>query len=114
MLIFIWKKLYAILALLLLFLRELLLSSIAVIRQVIRPRLHMKPGIFALPTELRGNWEITALALLITLTPGTLAMEVSEQNEIIYIHAMNIENKEEAIKQIKNSFEKAIMEVTRK
>lgn len=107
------KKMYAIIALLILFLKELLLSNITLIKQVLRPKMDMQPGIFALSTELEGNWEITALALLITLTPGTLALEVSTNNDILYIHAMDISNADEAIAQIQNTFERAIMEVTR-
>jgi multicomponent Na+:H+ antiporter subunit E len=107
------KKVVAIIKLLLLFLKEILLSNIIVAKHVINPKLNIRPGIFALPTELKSEWEITTLALLITLTPGTLTLEVSPENDILYIHAIDISDAEEVIFQIKNSFEKAIMEVTR-
>ncbi len=110
---FYFRKGIAILALFFLFLRELILSSMAVIKQVIKPKLDIRPGIFAYPTELRSDWEITTLACLITLTPGTLALEVSPEGNILYIHAMDIEDSKEVVLQIKNTFEKAIMEVSR-
>lgn len=106
-------KVLAIIKLLLLFLKEIVLSNIMVAKHVISPKLNIRPGIFAFPTELKSDWEITILACLITLTPGTLTLEVSPKGNILYIHAIDIPDAEEVILQIKNSFEKAIMEVTR-
>lgn len=106
-------KVLAIIKLLLLFLKEIVLSNIMVAKHVISPKLNIRPGIFAFPTELKSDWEITTLACLITLTPGTLTLEVSPKGNILYIHAIDIPDAEEVILQIKNSFEKAIMEVSR-
>jgi len=104
---------YAAIKLLFIFIRELILSNIAILKVILKPKLDIKPGIFALPTELTKDWEITVLANLITLTPGTLVIDISDDNKLLYIHAMDLENVEEAIHDIKNSFEKAIMEVGR-
>ena len=53
------------------------------------------------------------ISLLLTLTPGSVVMEVSPEGNVLYIHAMDVENERDAIlSQLKN-FEKAIMEVTR-
>jgi multicomponent Na+:H+ antiporter subunit E len=95
------------------FVRELILSNIAVVKTVLKPKLDMNPGIFAYPTVLEKDWEITILANLITLTPGTLVIDVSPDNKILYVHAMDINTKKESIDSIKNTFEKAIMEVGR-
>lgn len=110
---FYMSNVLAFINLLILFLRELILSSVAVLKIVIKPKLDMQPGIFALPTELKKDWEITTLACLITLTPGTLVIDISDDNKLLYIHAMDILDVDDAIKDIKNSFEKAIMEVSR-
>ncbi|WP_110113724.1 Na+/H+ antiporter subunit E [Bacillus sp. CGMCC 1.16541] len=107
------EKVYAIVKLLLIFLRELFKSNIAVIRDVLRPKLDIKPAIFALPIQVEKDWEITTLSLLITLTPGTLVMDVSDDNSTLYIHAMNAGDIDETIEDIRNTFEKAIMEVSR-
>lgn len=76
-------------------------------------RLTFEPGIFALPIEVEKDWEITLLSNLITLTPGTLTVAVSEDNTKLFIHAMHIDDIEDSINDIKNTFEKAIMEVTK-
>ena len=94
-------------------LRELFKSSITVIGQIIRPKLNVRPGIFAYDTELKSDWEITVLSCLICLTPGTLTLEVSRDGQTLYIHAMDIEDVEELSNQIRGTFERAIKEVTR-
>ncbi len=107
------RKVGKVFNLILLFIRELLLSNIDIVKHVYRPKLDIQPGIFALPTELKSNWEITLLANLITLTPGTLSLVISDDYSVIYVHAMDIADVEESITEIKETFEKAIMEVTR-
>lgn len=106
-------RVVAVLNLIYIFSLELILSNVAVLKAVLRPKLNIKPGIFAFPTELKEDWEITMLANLITLTPGTLVVDVSPDNRILYVHAMDITDADEAIQSIKNTFEKAIMEVSR-
>ena len=106
-------RVVAVVNLIYIFTKELILSNIAVLKAVLRPKLNIKPGIFAFPTELKEDWEITVLANLITLTPGTLVVDVSNDNRILYVHAMDITDADEAIQSIKNTFEKAIMEVSR-
>lgn len=103
----------AIFRLITIFLSELIKSNIAVLKVVLSPKLTVRPGIFALETELKRDWEITILANLITLTPGTLVVEVSDDNKTLYIHAMDLEDAEQAKLDIKNTFEKAIKEVSR-
>lgn len=106
-------RILAVLNLTYIFIRELISSNIAVVKTVLKPKLDMKPGIFAYPTILEKNWEITILANLITLTPGTLVIEVSPDNKILYVHALDINDAQESIDSIKNTFEKAILEVGR-
>ncbi|MGG4467963.1 Na+/H+ antiporter subunit E [Paenibacillus alvei] len=106
-------RILAVLNLTYIFIRELISSNIAVVKTVLKPKLDMKPGIFAYPTILEKNWEITILANLITLTPGTLVIEVSPDNKILYVHALDINDAQESIESIKNTFEKAILEVGR-
>ncbi|MGO4694394.1 Na+/H+ antiporter subunit E [Paenibacillus sp. 2TAB26] len=110
---FYMKRVWAILKLLVLFIKELFVSSFVVIGLIIRPKLAIRPGIFALQTELKTDWEITVLSCLICLTPGTLTLDVSKDGRTLYIHAMDMDDAELLSQQIKDSFEKAIMEVTR-
>ncbi|TDL78611.1 Na+/H+ antiporter subunit E [Peribacillus frigoritolerans] len=109
---YLWNV-FAVLKLLYIFNRELIMSNLAVLKVVLAPKITTRPGIFKLETELKKDWEITILANLITLTPGTLVVEISDDNRYLYIHAMDLADAEEARKEIKNTFEKAIQEVSR-
>jgi len=104
---------YRSIVLVIIFIRELILSNIEIVKLVYKRKPDFEPGIFAMPIELEKNWEITLLANLITLTPGTLSVAISDDQSQIFIHAMHIDDIEESIDDIKNTFEKAIMEVTK-
>lgn len=104
-------RIWALIKLNLIFFRELLLSNIDVLKIVLRPKMDIKPSVFAYPTDLEHDWEITLLSNLITLTPGTLVLHVSDDQRTLYIHAIDVEDVNEEIDSIKNSFEKAIKEV---
>lgn len=110
---FYMRRVWALVKLLSLFMREMILSNVEVIKQILSPKLHMRPGVFALAIDLRSDWEITLLAGLLNLTPGTLTLEVSPSRRTLYIHAMDINSVDNVVHQIKWKFEKAIMEVTR-
>lgn len=107
------SRAWAIIYLFLLFLKELFLSSIQVLRIVIKPKMNLKPAIFELETELKEDWEITLLSALITLTPGTLVVGISDDQKRLYIHALDFEDIDEAVSSIKETFERAILEVSR-
>ncbi|WP_156291141.1 Na+/H+ antiporter subunit E [Oceanobacillus salinisoli] len=110
---FYFKKVLNILKLTLVFIKEVIVSNIDMLKYIYSPKKIAEPGIFSLPLDVKSNWEITILATLISLTPGTLSVAVSENNETLFIHAMNIEDVNESIRSIKDTFEKLIMEVTR-
>jgi multicomponent Na+:H+ antiporter subunit E len=95
------------------FLFELLKANLQVAFDVITPKFYMTPGIVRLPLEAETNVEITLLANLITLTPGTLSLDISDDRKVLYVHAMYITDKQEFIDDIKNGFEKRLLEILR-
>ncbi|MFD2517148.1 Na+/H+ antiporter subunit E [Salinimicrobium flavum] len=94
------------------FIKELLKANIQVAWEVATPKLHMTPGIVGIPLDITSDAEITMLANLITLTPGTLSLDISEDKKVLYVHSMYIKDKEEFIRGIKDGFEKRIIEIT--
>ena len=90
---------------------ELIKANVQVAWEVGTPSFHMTPGIVAVPLDVTSDGEITMLANLITLTPGTLSLDVSEDKKVLYVYSMYITNKEDFIKGIKNGFEKRIIEL---
>jgi len=95
------------------FIWELTKANIQVAYEVITPKFNMKPGIVALPLDAKTDFEITLLANLITLTPGTLALDVSSDRSVLYVHGMYVEDRKEFIEDIKQGFEKRLLEILR-
>jgi multicomponent Na+:H+ antiporter subunit E len=95
-----------------LFLYELMLSAVRVGLLVLRPdlRARLTPGIVAFPLTLRRPAEITLLANLITLTPGTLSVDISEDGRLLYVHAIEVKDREALIEEIASGFERKIIE----
>ena len=95
------------------FLYELIKANIQVAYEVMTPTMHMKPGIVSVPLDVKTDLEITVLANLISLTPGTLSLDVSESREVLYVHAMYVLDRDEFIFSIKNGFERKVLELLR-
>lgn len=95
------------------FLYELFKANLQVAADVITPKFYMQPGIVAYPLDAKSELEITMLANIISLTPGTLSLDVSDDNSVLYIHAMYVSDKEEFIQGIKNGFERKLLAILR-
>ena len=102
-----------VISLFLLFIYELVLSAWRVAVTVLTPRMDLKPGIIAYPLKVDRDFEITILANLITLTPGTLSIDVSDDRRILYVHAMDASDPEATKRAIAEGFERKIMEAFR-
>ena len=95
------------------FLYELTKANLEVAYEVLTPKHNMTPGIIKFPLDAETDFEITFLANLISLTPGTLSLDVSDDKKVLYIHSMYIKDRELFISGIKNGFEKRILEILR-
>lgn len=84
----VWRRL----GFLLFYLWELLMSNLRVAQDVVRPRSRASPAIVAIPVDGLGPVQITLLANLITMTPGTLSIDTSDDQQTLYIHAMFVDD----------------------
>lgn len=103
----------ALILLIALFVKELILSAFRVARLVLSPRMDIKPGIFAYPLRVDRDFEITLLANLITLTPGTLSVDVSDDRRTLFVHGMDCSDPDQARRDISQGFERRILEAFR-
>ena len=72
-------------------------------------KLAIRPGIVAYPLSLQNDVLITLLANMITLTPGTLSVEVSPDRQFLFIHFLDVADVEEEIRIIKDGFERYLL-----
>ncbi len=87
------------------YLKELVLSSLYVAYDIITPKSLMRPGIVEVPIDLKNETAIIALANLISMTPGSLTVDMTPDKRKIYVHAMYLYDKEKFIKKIKTELE---------
>ena len=92
------------------FLYELTVSSLQVAWDVVTPAQGSSPGIVAVPLDLEEPMQITVLANLISLTPGSLSLDVSPDGTTLYVHEMFVDDPDETRKRIKEGFERLVRE----
>lgn len=93
------------------FVKELIVANLRVAFDVLTPRHRMQPAVVAVPLDLQSDAEITLLAILITLTPGTLSIDVSADRRVLYLHSMYSPDPEVLTRQVKQGFERRVREI---
>lgn len=93
------------------FVWELVRANLRLAHDVATPRFHMKPGILAIPLDVTRDSEILLLAMLINLTPGSVALDVSDDRKVMYVHVMYIESADAARQEIKHGFERRVRQL---
>jgi multicomponent Na+:H+ antiporter subunit E len=91
---------------------ELIKANLRMAYHVLAPADKMRPGIIGIPLDITTDAQITLLANMITLTPGTLSLEVSTDRTVIYVHNVYVTSPEEFRREIKEGFERKVLEVT--
>jgi multicomponent Na+:H+ antiporter subunit E len=99
--------------LVLVFFKELIKSNLSVLKIVISPRLRVRSGVIAVPTELRNDVALTLLANMITLTPGTLTLDISPDRRYLFVHTLNLDDPEDVKREIRMAFEVYLQELSR-
>ena len=87
---------------------ELIVANFQVLRIVLSPRLHIRPGIIAFKTECKTPLSLTSLANSITLTPGTLSVDISEDGSTIFIHTLDIDDSDNVRASIRRGLEEPV------
>ena len=108
-----FERFWLLLRLIAFFLFELVRSSLRVAWDVVTPPVYSRPGVVAVPLDAKSDIEITVLANLVSLTPGTLSLEVAEDRRVLYVHAMFAEDRDAVRRAIKDGIERRLLEVMR-
>lgn len=97
---------------LLFFIRELVKANFKVAFDILTPPWHMQPGVIGIPLQARSDLEITLVANIISLTPGTLSLDVSDDKKVLFIHAMFLQDEKE-LRQDLDEIQRRVLEVIR-
>lgn len=78
----------------LVFVRELVVANLIVTREVLTPGISLRPAIVAIPTSCTTDAQMMLLANTLTMTPGTLALEVNTETRELYVHGIFVASRE--------------------
>jgi len=95
------------------YLKELVLASLRVAYDVLRPSYHIRPAILAVPLDAKTDIEILLLTNLINMTPGSLSIDISSDRRVLYVHAMYVDDPDTLREEIKSSLERRIISLLR-
>lgn len=90
---------------------ELLKAAWQTLKCIYAPRGSLRPAILAVPLDAGSPMGITFFANMITLTPGTTTLDVSQDHHLLYVHALDITDAQAAIQDMKNTLETAARKV---
>lgn len=93
------------------FLWELVVANVRLAFDVVTPRFHMTPGIVAVPLDATGDAQILLLSILINLTPGSVALDVSADRRVMFVHVMYMDSADSARAEIKQGFERRVLQL---
>jgi multisubunit Na+/H+ antiporter MnhE subunit len=93
------------------FLYDLVASSLAVARIVLWPRRGYRPAIVAVPVNARTEWGVALFAYLVSLTPGSTCLHVSDDRRFLYVHFLDAPDEKARAAEIKDLYERLIMEL---
>lgn len=94
------------------FLAELIRANLKVAWDVVTPTDYMRPAVIAFPLEAKTDIEVVILGNLISLTPGSLTLDVSSDRKVIYVHLMYFSDSQSELAQFK-AFEKRVLRILR-
>ncbi|SFM38036.1 Na+/H+ antiporter subunit E [Marinobacter zhejiangensis] len=89
---------------------DIVVASLAVARLVLGTR-KPRPAFISYPISLEHPLAITMLASTISLTPGTVSADVSDDQRLLLIHALDVDDEQEVIDAIRQRYEKPLQEI---
>jgi len=105
-----FERVWRVVRLAALFVYELVASSLRVVWDVVTPTHLSRPGIIAMPLDAKSDGEIFLVANLISLTPGSLSLDVSPDRKTLYVHAMFVDDPAALRRQLKQGMERRVIE----
>lgn len=96
------------------FIFEVVKANFRLAFTILSPKMQLRPAVVSFPLELKTEAGIILLANLITLTPGSLSLDISSDKKTLFIHTIDLKDKEEFILQIRDGFERRVGEILEK
>jgi multicomponent K+:H+ antiporter subunit E len=92
-------------------LRDIISANLTVARLILGRPSRLRPALVRLPLDLDNDFVIVVLAHTISLTPGTVSAELSDDRRTLLIHALDVEDEMALIARIKHRYERPLKEI---
>lgn len=93
------------------FLYDVLIANLHVAYQIVMPQSRLKPRFIFIPLDIEHPFTITVLASTISLTPGTVSSHISADHKMLIVHALHCEDEAAMVQEIKDRYERPLMEI---
>lgn len=93
------------------YMKEMVKANLYLARDILSPKMRISPGIVKINIRADSDNRILALFNLITMTPGSISMDISDDRKSIYVHGMYVKDRDSFEAEIKEGIEKKILEV---
>jgi multicomponent Na+:H+ antiporter subunit E len=90
---------------------EIVRACVLLARLILNPEMALRPGIVAIPLDLHSDTAVTTLASLINLIPGTLSLDISPEQDTLYVHTISVQDAESFRRIIKDEFERRVADI---
>ena len=90
---------------------DILVANVTVARLILGPPSKLRPAFVEMPLDLDNDFAITVLANTISLTPGTVSADVSEDRKTLLVHVLDVDDAQALIRHIKHRYERPLREV---
>lgn len=105
------KRTYRLIVFLLYYLKEMVKANLLLARDILSPKMRIHPGIVKVHIHAKSDAQTLALFNLITMTPGSLCLDVSDDHKCIYVHGLYVKSHDDFENEIVDGIEKQMMEI---
>lgn len=95
----------------LLFLWDIVVANIDVAKRILGPMDRLKPAFLDVPLEIDDPFVATIFASMISLTPGTVSVDIDRERKLVIVHILHVDDQETAIRDMKNRYEVPLKEI---
>ncbi len=90
---------------------DILVANMTVARLVFVANSSLRPAFFEMELQLTDDFAITVLTSTISLTPGTISADVSEDRRLLLIHSLDLVDEKELVDSIRRRYEAPLKEI---
>lgn len=90
---------------------DIAVANIHVAKLVLGPRGQLRPAFIEIPMAIEHPFVLSVLTSIISLTPGTVSASLRPDHKVLLIHALDAPDVEALVAEVKNRYEKPLLEI---